>query len=91
MNESLYTKKGLTQRRSHIFREAEGHFSHDTPENHQQLIETALNPNNYLGKDKWGNDWYAETLANQTQIWVQVRKGEIINGGLNFIPRIWNF
>jgi hypothetical protein len=82
--------QSIEQRKAHIFRSVEGHFAHDTPANRQLLIDTVLNINNYLGKDKWGNDWYAQTRTDNTQIWVQIRKGEIINGGLNSIPRPWN-
>jgi hypothetical protein len=82
--------KSIDKNKAHIFRFVEGHFEDDTPANRQLLIDTVLNINNYLGTDKWGNDWYAQTCLDYTQIWVQIRKGEIINGGLNLIPRPWN-
>lgn len=82
--------KSIEQRKAHIFRPVEGHFAHDTSTNRQLLIDTVLNPDNYIGRDKWGNDWYAKTGYNYTQIWVQIRKGKIINGGLNLTPRPWN-
>ena len=73
----------------HIFRNAPGHLP-DTPDHRQLLIDTAFNSSNYLGTDKWGNDWYAYIQADGTQVWVQVRKGEIINGGLNLTLRPWH-
>ncbi len=88
--DAVTLEKGLNKRLSHIFRKIEGHFSEDTPANRKILIDTALNADNYLGNDKWGNNWYAQIQADDTQIWVQVRNGEIINGGCNNIPRSWN-
>ncbi|NJL91814.1 MAG: hypothetical protein HC916_20080 [Coleofasciculaceae cyanobacterium SM2_1_6] len=75
-------------RLKHIFRDAPGHLL-DTPDNRQLLIDTASNPDYYLGKDRWGNDWYAHTQPDNTQVWVQTRQTQIINGGLNPIPRSW--
>jgi len=88
--DAITLEQGLEKRASHIFRKIEGHFEEDTPAKRKILIDTALNADNYLGKDKWGNNWYGKTQADGTQIWVQVRKGEIINGGFNEIPRPWN-
>ena len=88
--DAITLEQGLDKRASHIFREIEGHFQEDTPANRKILIDTVLNADNYLGNDKWGNNWYAETQADGTQIWVQVRNGEIINGGFNNIPRPWD-
>ncbi len=83
-------ERGIEKRKNHIFRNIEGHFPNDTPTNRKCLIDTALNLDNYLGKDKWGNHWYANNNSNGKQIWVQVRRGEIINGGINNNPRLWN-
>ncbi len=46
----------LEKRANHIFRDTDGHFTDDNEINRQLLIETVLNPDNYLGRDKWGND-----------------------------------
>jgi hypothetical protein len=43
-----------------------------------------------LGKDKFGNKWYAQTQNDGTQIWVQARNGKIINGGLNKTPKTFH-
>ena len=80
----------ISQKRlKHIFRDAPGHLL-DTSSNRQLLIDTASNLDYYLGKDRWGNDWYAQIQPNGTQVWVQIRQDQIINGGLNQIPRSWH-
>lgn len=73
----------------HIFRDADGHIT-DTPENRQLLEEVSNNTNNYLGTDKYGNDWYAQSQSDGSQIWVEVRNGIIFEGGINEEPRTWN-
>ena len=88
--DAITLEQGLNKRASHIFRNIEGHFPEDMPAYRKILIDTALNADNYLGRDKWGNNWYAQTQGDGIQIWVQVRNGEIINGGFNNIPRPWN-
>lgn len=75
---------------SHIFRNAPGHLPDDTPQNRQLLIDTASDPDNYLGNDKYGNEWYSETRPDGTQVWVKVRNDVIRNGGVNQTPRTFN-
>ena len=70
----------------HIFRDARGHFREDTAANRQILIDVAARPDNFHGTDRFGNDWFADMRADGTQVWVHVRGGKIINGGLNPIP-----
>ncbi|NJO18457.1 MAG: hypothetical protein HC877_22795 [Thioploca sp.] len=80
------------KRKEHIFRKAEGHLE-DTPSNRKMLEDVANNSENILMKgkpDKWGNTWFAETQPDGTQVWVQVRSGQIINGGVNQTPRSFN-
>lgn len=89
MNRFLLEKR-LSQRSAHIFRNAEGHFTEDNEINRQLLINTAMDKENYLGIDKWGNNWYATSFPDGQQIWVQIRKGEIINGGINSSSRLWS-
>jgi hypothetical protein len=62
-----------------------GHLP-DTPENRQLLITTTSKQANFLGTDKFGNDWYAAIRPDGKQVWVQVRGNTIINGGLNRYP-----
>ena len=83
-------EQGITRNARHIFREAEGHFSDDTPTHRQLFIDTAINPTHYLGGDRYKTDWYAQTLATGEQIWVQVRNGEIRNAGINPVPKRWS-
>ena len=73
----------------HIFRDRKqgGHFIEDTPENRQKLIDTASNPDNYKKTDEWGKDIYAETQPDGTEIWVEVKDGQIRNGGINDVTR----
>jgi hypothetical protein len=75
----------------HIFREADGHFAQDTTGNRQALIDAASRPENFLGIDRFGNEWFAEIRADGSQIWVQVREGNITNGGVNMTPRAFDF
>jgi len=74
---------------AHIFRNAAGHLVEDTVSNRELLIN-ASRAENYLGTDKWGNGWYAQLQSNGTQVWTQVRDGQITNGGVNQIPRSWD-
>ncbi|HLY44256.1 MAG TPA: hypothetical protein VKQ73_01650 [Stellaceae bacterium] len=70
----------------HIFRNARGHFGEDTPVNRRILLDVANRPENFLGTDVFGTDWFMTTLGDGTQIWVHVRDGKITNGGLNPSP-----
>lgn len=74
----------------HIFRDAEGHFLEDIAQNRVLLEHAANDKRNFLGLDKYGNEWYAEILDDGRQIWVQVRNGEIRNGGVNNPPKVYN-
>lgn len=74
---------------SHIFRSKTGHLK-DTPEN-RNLLETVANTaKNFLGKDKYGNEWYAKIQSDGSQVWVQVKNGRIFEGGINSPARSWN-
>jgi RHS repeat-associated protein len=74
----------------HIFRDAPGHLREDTPANRTVLEGTANSPKNYLGQDQYGNDWYAETRPDGSQVWARVRNGQITNGGVNATPGTWD-
>jgi hypothetical protein len=73
----------------HIFRNAPGHLQ-DTTMNRKLLVDTASNPKNYLGKDKFGNHWHAEIQPDGSQVWTSSRNGKIRNGGLNKSSKTYN-
>jgi hypothetical protein len=75
------------RRARHLFRDADGHFSQDTPVNRQVLIEVASRRGNFVGTDRFGNDRFMETRTDGTQLWVHVRGDKITNGGLNPGPK----
>jgi hypothetical protein len=70
----------------HIFRDAPGHFSEDTPEN-RAAIQSTINPASYSPTDQFGNAIYGQTNSNGTQTWAQVRGGTIQNAGTNPTPQ----
>lgn len=72
-----------------IFGTREGHIV-DTPQNRELLINIANDTNNILGNDKFGNTWSAKLLDTGEQVWTQTRNGQIINGGINKIPKKFN-
>ncbi len=77
----------------HIFdghKTIRGHFPLDNAENRQKILDVAKDPNNCVGKDKFGNTIYMKTFRNGDQIWVEVRaNGMINNGGKNYLPKKW--
>lgn len=73
----------------HIFT-GEGNHLPDTPENRQIVQETVSDWKNFVGRDRYGKEWYARTLENGRQVWVEAYNGEIRNGGVNPVPRQWN-
>lgn len=75
------------RRLRHIFRNAEGHFADDTPENRSRLLRVARDPESQLGVDRFGILWAEEMMPDGSQIWVQIKDGRVINGGLNLKPR----
>ncbi len=81
---------GIDKNARHIFRNNIGHLPDDTPDNRKLFIETVMEPSNYLGTDKYGTQWYTKTLPTGEQIWVQVRKGEIRNAGINPTSKTWH-
>lgn len=39
---------------------------------------------------KFGNTWSAKLLDTGEQVWTQTRNGQIINGGINKVPKQFN-
>lgn len=74
---------------NHIFRDKKGHML-DTAENQELLKNLVKNPENYLGKDVYLNDWYGKILDNGKQLWAWMRNNTIRNAGLNETPRVFN-
>jgi hypothetical protein len=72
----------------HIFAERAGHLP-DTVANRALIFNTANDPACFLGKDKHSVSWYAKTLVNGSQVWVQVFNGVISDAGLNS-PHLWD-
>lgn len=66
---------------NHIFKSDRGHIADATPANIKRL-ESAVNRQNYQGRDKFGNDVYLKREGNE-QIWVYARNGEIRDAGVN--------
>jgi hypothetical protein len=75
-----------TSKIGHIFRNAPGHLADDTPANRQLITDTASDSNYLVGTDKYGKEWYAQTLSNGKQAWVAVRNDIITNAGVNDTP-----
>ena len=73
----------------HIFRDAPGHMP-DTIANRSVLQTLANDRAAILGVDQFGNTWAARVAADGTQVWVQIRNGVIINGGVNPVFRPFN-
>ena len=63
-------------RTGHIIDDTKPGHLPDTPEN-RALIEGTVTEENYLGSDRFGNDWYAETQPDGRQTWASVRGNEI--------------
>ena len=66
----------------HIFREAEGHLA-DTSFNRNLIERVVNNPKNYVGKDSYGTDWYAQIQPDGSQVWARALHGFVTNAGLN--------
>jgi hypothetical protein len=70
----------------HIFRDAPGHLADDTIAN-RQIIQSAVDPANLIGTSADGVSRYRVRLEDGTQAWADVYNGQIVNGGVNQIPR----
>ena len=73
----------------HVFSGKDGHLS-DTPANRKTLTDLANDQSKFIGTDKYGNSWNAETNSDGSQNWVRYQNGTINEGGQNATPRPWN-
>ena len=65
--------------------------SQDQTEQRIKIFEDVVNDVQcYLGKCKWGTEWYQKTLDNGKQIWVEVYKNTIREAGINDEPKAYN-
>jgi RHS repeat-associated protein len=74
-------------RGEHIFRDAAGHLP-NTQASRDTVLNVANDARNLLGSDRFGNSWYASN-SGQGQVWAQVRNNEVVNGGVNAVPRTY--
>jgi RHS repeat-associated protein len=72
----------------HTFRNATGHLADDTAAN-RTLLRGAAQPGNKVGSYN-GIDTYTQLQSDGSQVWVEVRNGEITNGGVNQTPYTWD-
>jgi hypothetical protein len=70
---------------NHIFSGRPQKFS-DTPANRALITDLANNTYNYLGKDRFGKSWYAETVGGR-QHYAYTQNGVIKGAGYNIPPR----
>lgn len=59
----------------------------DSPTTQELLRILISNEQNHLGVDVSGNDWYAQGLPDGSQLWANVRNGEMKYAGIRKIPR----
>lgn len=74
---------------NHIFDNRPGHIV-DTAKNRKLLIDIASDKSNFLGFDRFNNEWYGKIINSGKQIWASTRNGIIQNGGINEIPHTFN-
>lgn|GEM_PF-3163049 len=71
----------------HIFRKDNGHFEYDTPENRKLLEDVANNQKNFIEMKPSGTKIYRQLISDGREVWVEVFKDSIRNGGINLNPR----
>ncbi|GAB1577047.1 hypothetical protein [Bordetella petrii] len=72
-----------------IFGSRPGHLP-DTPQNRELLLSVANDPTARLGPDRFNTIWSARTLPDGSQVWTQMRNGQLWNGGMNPTPLPFN-
>ncbi len=77
-------------RAAKIFGSRAGHLA-DSPANRELLSALATDSKALLGtSSNNGHQWAAKTLGDGSQLWVEVRNGQVWNGGINAVPRTFN-
>lgn len=69
----------------HIFSDKAGKFL-DSKENRATITGLVNNSDNLLGTDKYGKQWYAQTLDDGTQIYGYTQDGVVKGAGVNAKP-----
>ena len=69
----------------YMFRKGKGRLA-DTPANRNAMASVASDEHNYVGTDKRGNRWCAQTVDGK-QLGVKVRNGMVTDCGMNDEPR----
>lgn len=62
----------------------------DTSENRERFESLISRPENYLGNDQYGTDWYACLLPDGRQLWATVRNGHFRYGGVREEPKAFD-
>lgn len=62
----------------------------DTLADRQRWQDLLSDPKNYQGTDSSGSQWYAQTLADGSQLWAKVWKGTFQYGGIRQTPRAFD-
>lgn len=76
-------------RATKIFGTREGHVQ-DTPANRDLIHSVANDEAAMLGTDRHGTQWFAQSQPDGSQVWVQVRNGQVWNAGVNKNPKSWD-
>ncbi len=71
---------------NHIFGDRPGHLP-DTLKNRQKITDLTNNRKNFVGTDNLGNDWYASTSKDGSQLWAKVHNKTVSDAGKNDSPR----
>ncbi len=83
---------------SHIIRDAPGHVNPPTAASQARWLDLFLKVSNNIAnvnpsvltncqRQAQGFQGFSQTFRNRSQVWVQVLNGEIINAGVNLIPK----
>ena len=74
------------QKMNHIFNASKPGHRAFSEELYNQMNNLVKDPKNYLGPDKYNNQWFGKMLENGEQIWAKAQAGEVISAGINSQP-----